>query len=596
MSTSQRFRVPPPRTLVESARDLAQTALAHVRWSRVRNYLPLVSERSVRRRRAVVLEPYRRVHTLGRDLFPVFAIPILSLACLIYGFFFALTAPFLLVEFLAPIGVLALITIWALPNQKYAPTYSVEFLFASYIISLLLWPDYLALYFPGMPWITSLRVTAFPMVGMLLICLSMSKEFRRAVAKSVTAIKLLWILMCGFVFLEFAAVPLSPTPVSSLQIALLTTVLYFGIFVVSAVIFRKIEYIERYWALLCWIAVPLCLVTILEAREHHLLWMNEIPRFLRVPDDTVTKLLVPEFRPGINLYRAKAIFRTSLVLAEYLSLLTPFLLHFGFTKRPTIVRVAALMLIPLIFYTIRLTDSRLGLVGMLLSVLMFGCFWSYIRWRREPRNLLSAAILFAYPATFCLAVGLVLASTRLSIMVFGGGAQAGSNAARDTQLNMALHALAKRPWGYGPGQSGEALGFAEGAFKTVDNFYIAIAMDLGVPGLICCFGAFAVAILAAVRYCLSRELSTRREATLLGPLAIALSAFLVLKWVHGQGDTHSIQYMELGMVSGLVYRLQKEERAKQNELKAMAGAAVVAGQNRRARPKVAAASLAATES
>jgi hypothetical protein len=553
------FRLPPPSVAAERAKAAGQAVLANLRWSRARNFLPVVNERAVRRRRAIVLEPYRRVHTLTRTLFPLFAIPALSLVCLVYGFFFALTAPYLIMQFLAPIALLALLVIWALPNQRSAPTYGVEILFASYFISLILWPDYLALHFPGMPWITSLRVTAFPMVGVFLICLSVSKEFRTAVAKSVMAIKPLWYFICGLLFVQVYTVAFSPTPVSSVQIVILFVVLNFSIFVVSATIFRRIEYIERYWALLCCLALPLSALVILEARQQHLLWMTNIPSFLRVPDETVTKILIPEFRPGINLYRAKGTFRTSLVLAEYLSLLTPFLLHFGFSQRRLVVRVAALSMIPLLFYVIRLTDSRLGLVGMLISILMFGCFWSFIRWRREPRNLLSAAILFAYPATFCIAVGLILASTRLSIMVFGGGAQAGSTAARSTQLAMALQSLVKRPLGYGPGQSGEAMGFSEGQFRTVDNFFITVSLDLGVPGILFWYGAFIIGILSAVRYCLSREFSTRREATLLGPLAIALSAFLVVKWVHGQADLHSIPFMELGMISALVYRLRKQE-------------------------------------
>lgn len=548
--------------MAAAARDVGAAVVANLRWSRIRNLLPWVNDAAIRRRRAVVLEPYRRVYTLRRELFPLLAFPVLSFGCLLYGFFFALTAPYLLMQFLAPIAVLGLVVIWALPNQRDAPTYGVELLFAAFLISFLLWPDYLAIYFPGMPWITSLRITAFPMVGLFLICLSVSKEFRKAVGKSVSAIKIMWILMCVMLGWQFATIPLSPTPVAALQIVILITILHFSMFVVSATIFRRIEYVERYWALLCVLAIPICIIVILEARQQHLLWMTEIPRFLRVPDENVTKILEPEFRPGINLYRAKGIFRTPLVLAEYLCLLTPFLLHFGFSDRKPLIRAACFLFIPIIFVAIRLTDSRLGMVGMLISILLFGCFWSYIRWRREPKNLFSAAVLFAYPAAFILAVAAVLSSTRLSIMVFGGGAQASSTAARSTQLDMALRALAKSPLGHGPGRSGEALGFAEGQFKTVDNYFITVAMDGGVIGIVAWYGIFIAAIVTSLRYCLSPEHSIRREANLLAPLTIALCAFLVVKWVHGQGDLHSIQFIQLGMISALVYRMRREDRLK----------------------------------
>jgi hypothetical protein len=35
-----------------------------------------------------------------------------------------------------------------------------------------------------------------------------------------------------------------------------------------------------------------------------------------------------------------------------------------------------------------------------------------------------------------------------------------------------------------------------------------------------------------------------------------MAAFLVIKWVHGQGDNHPILFMMLGMVSALIYKLR----------------------------------------
>ena len=43
----------------------------------------------------------------------------LAFFCLLYGFFFALTAPYLIVPMMTPLAVLALLVIWALPSPPH---------------------------------------------------------------------------------------------------------------------------------------------------------------------------------------------------------------------------------------------------------------------------------------------------------------------------------------------------------------------------------------------------------------------------------------------------------------------------------------------
>ena len=141
-------------------------------------------------------------------------------------------------------------------------------------------------------------------------------------------------------------------------------------------------------------------------------------------------------------------------------------------------------------------------------------------------------------------------------MVLGGGSTVGSTAARQTQLGMAMEKLLTHPWGFGSGQAGRAMGYAKGDFITVDNYFISVVLEYGILGALFWYGMFVIAIIVAVRYCISAEFGRRPEAQLLAPLAVSLSAFLIIKWVHGQSDNHSVYFMMLGMISALVYRLK----------------------------------------
>jgi hypothetical protein len=513
-----------------------------------------------KRPRRLVLEPYTNLNTLPRRLFSVLFVMFLALFCLIYGFFFSLSVPYIVIPYILPIIVMVFLIIWVLPEFKNAPTAILEYLFPLYMIALYLWPFYLAVALPGLPWFTLTRLTGLPMIIFLLIGLSVSTPLRHQIYLSVTSIKPLWICFCGFTVVEFLTLPISKSPGASLQLVLSAQIDIAVCFLLSALLFRRMDFIEKYWALICVMAVPVSLITILEFNEQHVLWAKYVPNFLRINDPNATRMLMPFFRPGINVYRAKANFGTPLVLAEYLGLLTPLLLYFGGAKIPAPVRIISFLLIPFFFYIIRLTDSRLGVVGMLVSFLMYGMLWTINRWRRHRDDLISATLVFGYPVFFVAAVVAVKVSHTLNALVLGGGAQAASSAARDNQLSSALPKLFAMPFGRGAGQSGMAMGYAKGDFITIDNYFISLSLDYGVLGVIFWYGMFIAAIIVAVRYCTDLEYAHRREAVLLAPLAVELTAFIVVKWVHAQGDLHATQFMMLGMVSALVYRLKTNDK------------------------------------
>jgi O-antigen ligase len=193
-----------------------------------------------------------------------------------------------------------------------------------------------------------------------------------------------------------------------------------------------------------------------------------------------------------------------------------------------------------------------------VSTLLYGLAWSYREWRSRPQSLFSTAIVFASPVGFIASLAAVKASNTLNTMVFGGQAQASSNYARLVQLDTALDHVAHRPWGYGAGQSGLAMGYSSGDFITIDNYFISLILDYGVLGALFWYATFLIGIFYAVRFGFSRRYMNRKESDLLVPLAVALCAFLVVKWVHGQYDLHSTEYMMLGMISALVLRLRTD--------------------------------------
>jgi hypothetical protein len=538
-------------------RSAVATALA---WGV--EYAPVFGARAVRTRNRVVIGPYARNRTLFGTLIVLAAVPVGLLFCLFYGFFFGLTAPYLIVPFVVPIAFLTAIIIWALPDQRTAPTLAIELLFPAFFVSKIVWPTYLAISLPGLPWISLLRIIGLPLAGIFLVSLSVSKPFRKYFLDSIQSIQLLYICVIGFLIVQILTIFVSNSPLASGQVVFDQTINFTMMFLIGCVIFRKEQIVEKYIALLCALSFFVILLTIIENSKEYVIWSAHIPDILHPPSPNLENTLRPSYRMYTNVYRAKATFLTPLALAEFISLVTPFFLYFGLSSDKKFpLRSICIVMVPLTFIAVRMTDARLGVVGVFVSVLMYGMLWSFSRWRTRPHDLFAAATVYAYPVLFLGAVGAIFASTRLNNMVFGGGAHAGSTEARATQLGMAAEAFWRQPWGYGAAQSGLKMGFAKDDFITIDNFFIGVQLDYGLFGIIFWYGMFLVGIGAALYHCLLDKYAHTLEARLLAPLAVSLTGFLIIKWVHGQDENHAFFFMMLGMVSALVYRLRHNEVA-----------------------------------
>lgn len=501
-----------------------------------------------------VMKPYVNLRTWSRRL-TLILFPIgLGFFCLIYGFFFALTAPYLLVPFTVPIVALVLLSVWALPDQAHAPTRSVELMFGGLLICLVLWPNYLALSLPGLPWITALRLTGFPMAFLFLICLSTARPFREELRETIGAVRWLGPAMLTFVVMQFVTIVFAKSIPLAVQKSLLQQVYWTGVFVIAAWICRTPGRAERYVALFVVLALPIMAMTIWEARIQKVLWSGHVPPFLKIEDPGVILALSATTRTASGVYRAKATFSTALGLAEFLAMITPFLIHYMMSKYPLIIRVGSALLLPVLFQCIVMTDSRLGIVGYLVSVTLYVLFWGLMRLSRNRTDLFAAAVVYAYPAMFTVAVFGVMFVGKLNRMVFGSGAQAASNAARQSQLEMGIPKVLANPIGHGPSQAGMAMGYGADSFITIDNYYLTLALDYGLIGITAFLALFLVPIGWSVRALLTSQVARDREMTLMIPLAISISAFLVIKLVFSQQDNHTLAFAMVGMMAGLLYR------------------------------------------
>jgi hypothetical protein len=486
-----------------------------------------------------------------------FFAPLLVFSGLIYGYLFATNAPFIILPFFIPPLVLAGLVIWALPAAKQGPTALLDTFFLAFFITLVMWPNYLALALPGLPWITVARLTGFPLALALLICVSVSNEFRANLKNVLSASPWQWKLLVSFVVIQFLSLAFTKGLTHSAQKFVVDQFNWTAIFFASCYFFLKPRR-ALLWSRLMWfMALFVTVIAAWESRIGHPPWAGHIPWFLVIEDESVLRTLAGSVRAYTTQYRAESTFGTALALGEYIALAFPFVIHIMINDERSHVRVAAAASLPILIYGVILSGARLGLIGCIISLLGYGLIWGIDRWRRQPESLIGPALVLAYPTVFVVTVGAVFFVGRIHNLVVGNGAQQASNDARIGMYNSAIPKVFSQPWGYGIGEGAATLGFrSPDGLLAIDSNYIAVVLEYGIIGFAVYYGLLALSAYKAGKSWWRG--SAEKETMLFAPLGLALISVLVMKMVFADEDNDALLFMMMGMIGALVFRLKAQ--------------------------------------
>lgn len=485
----------------------------------------------------------------------------LVLAGLIYGFVFAVWGRVLMLQLAIPLILMAVVVLWLLPVTERPPVVALERLTLAFIVGLLAWPDYLAIDQPGLPWITLIRIIGLPLVIVLLICTSVSVRFRAemkhvlSAVPAVTKMFVIFTIMCGL------SIGLSSDIGNSFNKFIVAQLTWTAIFLAACYVYRRPGRVTQLVLWLWAVAMIDCIGGLYEVRYSVVPWAGRVPAFLQVDDDTVQRILHGGMRAATGIYRVQSRFTTSLGFGEFLALVTPLILHVMVMSRGTIRRLAAAASLPLICYIVIKTDSRLAFIGFCGSLLGYLLVWGALRWKNNTRSLFGPAIVVSYPITI---IAFLVASRyigRLRAMVWGTGAHSASNEAREEMYRRGIPMVIKNPVGHGIGQGAITLGYTNGAgVLTIDTYYLAIALEMGVVGFVTFYGMILVSIWQAGKTTLK---STDPEVLYAAPLAIGLINFFIGKSVFSQIENQPLVFLMMGIIMALVCRQKDAEKEAQ---------------------------------
>lgn len=486
----------------------------------------------------------QRHRAVSMSLFLLFAF--------IYSAAFTLIGRFLFVQFLVPLVIILFLVMWMLPENDRAPLRALQTTAWMYLAALLCWPDYLAIALPGLPWITFIRLIGFPMAILLLYSVSVSPSFRTRMKEILNTVPLIWKGILALSIIFAASIALSNNPGMSTSKFIVALVNWITTFFVAAYVFSLPRRIAWLGAFLWVVALYVCAIGFQEWRHSILPWAGRIPSFLAIEDEAVQKILAGTARSTTGIYRVQSKFTTSIGLAEFLAMSLPFVLHQIFNSRNITIKFFAVLTVPVIIWTQIVTDSRLGMVGLFMSLLFYALFWGVRRWKSDVRSLFGPAVTITYPIVFALFIVATFFVGRLRALIWGTGAQSSSTEARRLMYESGIPIVIRNPFGHGLGEGAVTLGYTNaGGVLTIDTYYLAVALEIGVIGFVIYYGLFLWAILQGSLTLWRKPIG---DTVYIIPVVIALINFVISKSVFSQVENHPLAFMLLGATVALIWR------------------------------------------
>lgn len=484
----------------------------------------------------------------------------LSLFLIMYtGFLVAVggTLAFRFVGF--PIGVMALLSLWLLPDVDKADNAPFYKLLTAYMFMMVAWPSYVAIAIPGLPWVTPPRLILGVLLISMLTHFPQIAESRRKVVELLGYDKLAFRLYMLFLFMELVVVPLAISPIDVVSYEVMQGVLDLSAMIAAAWLFADVRKVPRLVRVLVLACIFTMLVTLLENYLKRPPWFGYIPSFMKVDPILYDTYMSPQARIGDGRYRVRATFGIVLYYSQYLGIMLPPLLYEMWRMKGW-KRLLAVALIPLILQTVWYLNARTASIALLIS--LFG-FAGLVMLRqllfRSKGDALKPGIMLAVMLMGVAAMmGAIASSHRLQMYTIGGSQHAGSDEIRNQQWAGAWRAVGRNPVGVGMGTPLPDVGKVSAkGIAVVDSFYINLLVGVGPLGFIGFMGCLArIAWLGMMTFMRAKDELEEWG----GALALAVLNYIIASYVISFSDNNYLVFA-LAVAILALHRHQKARLA-----------------------------------
>lgn len=511
---------------------------------------------SVKGQRDRILPPYtRRANDFQHRLIKTLAISAMVLLAMISGYVLALFGVYGWFIPAIPVVVMAGIALWLAPDVDTDLVQPISIMLMVYMASLAIWPNYLALNLPGLPWISMARLTLFPLVLASLYAIATSHHVREEITARFQSHRLLTRLIIGWVVWE--ALMQVVGGFSSAGRWVNNALSYYLVLVVMAWLMTNRTYARRLHIVFLAAVAITSVMTYWEYYNQRIPWVDHIPAFLSIDPVYLEKLYSTSIRSGQ--YRATSIFLTAPNYGEYIGMMLPFVILVVLQATKPIRMLGGFILLIMLFIAALESNARISMVAFATVPVGMIALWVIRRFRRPEgkQDLLASAMAYGLPAAALFLTMAILSITRIRRRVLGGSEHSASNEGREAQWDMAMPVILRNPIGHGSGTISKYVPYTNLAGEySMDSYPINLLVEFGVPGFLLFFGMLICAAVVGVRIYMRAD---NNEEELAGAAALALVSFMTTRLVLSSGAGLAFAFPFVGLILAQWYAQKVRE-------------------------------------
>ena len=384
-----------------------------------------------------------------------------------------LPAPLGLV-FLAPFLFLIFLFAPALPAVP--RRYSRAILYLG-VALLPAWPVYLHLKLGPMPIITPTRLVFYALIGVWLYEMACVQWRRKQFFAAARRLWFFFALIVGLFALKVLSIPLAEGSTIAAKETFRQIIIWLLPFFAVLTYVQKRKQLDHIITLLLGAAAVVSLIAIGEFLTHRLL----AELFAPLMRDAEWLRIVLEEKSRDGTFRAQSVHTHPLSLGEQLAMMIPLAMYKVYRPGHKKLRLIFFSILTLMILATLVANSRGALIGGVLAVAGTG-FLMARQWLARPSALPFRPLAGMVIAAIMLLSPVILAAGYKLTVGESGSKAARSSESRIEQIQYAWPKVMQRPvLGYGTGRSTRILGYY-GATLTIDNYYINLALEYGLPG------------------------------------------------------------------------------------------------------------------
>lgn len=349
--------------------------------------------------------------------------------------------------------------------------------------TMALWPTYLIVKFGALPAIDARRIVAgFSLAALFFYVISRKQIFRALFQENIGSLRIGSLLIAAYTFWRIISCFTSPSPIASLNLILWEILYYYSMFFVGALFFSRKSLHD--WSMT--VFMVLAVLVSLYAGIEWMMQKNLLLKFAPTNEafsEFQVALSIERIRDGV--FRAQSTFEHPLLLAEFSAMAVCFgMAAMLWQHNNPSFRVLGGITLATALVAALLTGSRSALVNVAVGG---GLVFLLRLFTPKQRVLGASQFLRKFSIMIVLLIAVAVALPTIALLVEGKSRlEATSTEARVQMLKLGLPSIQKYPLlGTGPGSAGTVAGIRTGAgVTTLDNYFLAIAIESGVPALL----------------------------------------------------------------------------------------------------------------